>query len=51
MSVTVTYVQIGFSEYATNFVDSRVDGDLLLQLTEENLRDDIGITNGIKRRR
>ncbi|PSN54419.1 Sterile alpha and TIR motif-containing protein 1 [Blattella germanica] len=43
--------QIGFSEYANNFVDSRVDGDLLLQLTEENLRDDIGITNGIRRRR
>jgi len=32
-------------------VDSRVDGDLLLQLTEENLKDDIGITNGIRRRR
>lgn len=43
--------QIGFAEYASNFVESRVDGDLLLQLTEENLRDDIGITNGIRRRR
>lgn len=43
--------QIGFSEYANSFVESRVDGDLLLQLTEENLRDDIGLTNGIKRRR
>ncbi|XP_063241318.1 NAD(+) hydrolase sarm1 isoform X3 [Bacillus rossius redtenbacheri] len=43
--------QIGFGEYANNFVDSRVDGDLLLQLTEENLKDDIGITNGIRRRR
>ncbi|XP_021941773.1 sterile alpha and TIR motif-containing protein 1 isoform X3 [Zootermopsis nevadensis] len=43
--------QIGFAEYANNFVDSRVDGDLLLQLTEENLKDDIGITNGIRRRR
>ncbi|XP_071446702.1 NAD(+) hydrolase sarm1 [Hetaerina americana] len=43
--------QIGFAEYAHNFVDSRVDGDLLLQLAEENLRDDIGITNGIRRRR
>lgn len=32
-------------------MDSRVDGDLLLQLTEENLKDDIGITNGIRRRR
>lgn len=43
--------QIGFSECAKNFVDSRVDGDLLLQLTENNLRDDIGINNGIMRRR
>lgn len=43
--------QIGFAEYESNFYDSRVDGDLLLQLTEDNLRDDIGITNGIRRRR
>lgn len=43
--------QIGFGEYECNFYESRVDGDLLLQLNEENLRDDIGITNGIRRRR
>ncbi|XP_014215177.1 sterile alpha and TIR motif-containing protein 1 [Copidosoma floridanum] len=43
--------QIGFEEYAKNFVDSKVDGDLLLQLAEDNLREDIGITNGIRRRR
>lgn len=43
--------QIGFVEIASSFVESRVDGDLLLQLTEENLRDDIGLTNGIKRKR
>lgn len=43
--------QIGFAEYEKNFSDSRVDGDLLLQLNEENLRDDIGIENGIRRRR
>ncbi|XP_023021825.2 sterile alpha and Armadillo motif isoform X5 [Leptinotarsa decemlineata] len=43
--------QIGFPEIASSFVDSRVDGDLLLQLTEDNLRDDIGLTNGIKRKR
>lgn len=36
--------QIGFAEYERNFYDSRVDGDLLLQLNEENLRDDIGET-------
>ncbi|KAL1132185.1 hypothetical protein AAG570_010142 [Ranatra chinensis] len=43
--------QIGFGEYASNFIESRVDGDLLLQLAEENLYNDIGITNGIRRRR
>ncbi|KAL1451715.1 hypothetical protein WDU94_006069 [Cyamophila willieti] len=43
--------QIGFIEYANNFVESRVDGDLLLQMNEEHLRDDIGIANGIQRRR
>nr|XP_018900364.1 PREDICTED: sterile alpha and TIR motif-containing protein 1 isoform X3 [Bemisia tabaci] len=40
--------QIGFPEFAANFVESRVDGDLLLQLTEENLKYDIGIKNGLR---
>lgn len=43
--------QIGFIEYAPNFVESRVDGDLLLQLNEDNLIEDIGLRNGIQRRR
>ncbi|CAH1121395.1 unnamed protein product [Ceutorhynchus assimilis] len=43
--------QIGFSEIVPSFVESRVDGDLLLQLTEDNLKEDIGLTNGIKRKR
>ncbi|CAG4910929.1 unnamed protein product [Colias eurytheme] len=43
--------QIGFLEYANNFYESRVDGDLLLQITEDNLKDDIGLDNGIKRKR
>lgn len=43
--------QIGFAEYEKNFCESRVDGDLLLQLNDENLRDDIQISNGIRRRR
>uniref|UniRef100_A0A0K8SPA2 ADP-ribosyl cyclase/cyclic ADP-ribose hydrolase n=2 Tax=Lygus hesperus TaxID=30085 RepID=A0A0K8SPA2_LYGHE len=43
--------QINFVEYADNFKESRVDGDLLLQLTEENLNKDIGINNGIKIKR
>ena len=43
--------QIGFSNYSDSFVNSRVDGDLLLQICEENLREDIGIQNGILRQR
>ena len=43
--------QIGFPQFAESFVDSRVDGDLLLQLTEEMLREDIQMKNGILRRR
>ncbi|ETN58316.1 sarm1 [Anopheles darlingi] len=41
--------QIGFTEYEQHFYESKVDGDLLLQLQESNLRDDIGIKNGIQR--
>lgn len=43
--------QIGFADYEKEFYESKVDGDLLLQLTEENLMEDIGITNGIRRKR
>ena len=43
--------QIGFPQFADSFTESRVDGDLLLQLTEEMLREDIQMKNGILRRR
>ncbi|XP_076051281.1 NAD(+) hydrolase sarm1-like isoform X3 [Oratosquilla oratoria] len=43
--------QIGFAQFMDNFLGSRVDGDLLLQLSEIHLQNDIGITNGILRRR
>lgn len=43
--------QIGFADYERQFYESKVDGDLLLQLTEDNLNEDIGITNGIRRKR
>ncbi|XP_064548195.1 NAD(+) hydrolase sarm1 isoform X1 [Drosophila montana] len=39
--------QIGFHSYLRQFEESQVDGDLLLKLNQENLRDDIGIANGI----
>lgn len=43
--------QIGFPQYSESFVESRVDGDLLLQLSEEMLKEDITMRNGILRRR
>lgn len=43
--------QIGFTGYSQEFMNSRVDGDLLLKLTESMLLDDIGIKNGILRKR
>lgn len=43
--------QIGFGEYEHSFYDSKVDGDLLLQLTETNLKEDLGVVNGIRRKR
>lgn len=39
--------QIGFGQCVKQFEISQVDGDLLLKLNDENLRDDIGISNGI----
>ncbi|XP_073836198.1 sterile alpha and armadillo motif isoform X4 [Musca autumnalis] len=39
--------QIGFGQFVKQFEESQVDGDLLLKLTDKNLRDDIGIMNGI----
>uniref|UniRef100_A0A182WMD7 ADP-ribosyl cyclase/cyclic ADP-ribose hydrolase n=1 Tax=Anopheles minimus TaxID=112268 RepID=A0A182WMD7_9DIPT len=41
--------QIGFGEYEQSFYDSKVDGDLLLQMQDCNLCNDIGMTNGILR--
>lgn len=43
--------QIGFEDSVSRFENSKVDGDLLLQLTEQNLKDDIEMTNGIARTR
>ncbi|KAH8402840.1 hypothetical protein KR222_002656 [Zaprionus bogoriensis] len=43
--------QIGFHSYLDQFEQSQVDGDLLLKLNHENLRADIGISNGILLRR
>ena len=41
----------GFQDYATEFQQTGVDGDLLLQLSDTDIRDDIGMKNGILRKR
>ena len=41
----------GFQDYAGSFSELRVDGDMLLHLTETEIRDDIGLANGILRKR
>ena len=41
----------GFTEFSPAFTELRVDGDMLLQLTETEIRDDIGLINGILRKR
>ncbi|KAI5625558.1 sterile alpha and TIR motif-containing protein 1, partial [Silurus asotus] len=43
--------QIGFSAYSDRFQELQVDGDLLLNITEENLVNDLGMTSGITRKR
>lgn len=41
--------QNGFGQFRFGFLDSCVDGDLLLRLCDDKLRDDIGMGNGIRR--
>ena len=41
--------QTEFDELADKFFKLNVDGDVLLSLTPEQLKYDVGITNGIQR--
>lgn len=43
--------RVGFGGYTESFIESGVDGDLLLQLDDSNLRNDVGMENGILRKR
>ncbi len=50
--VTTWVSKLGFSKAIVDaFRDVEVDGDLLLQLDEKNLKEDINMTNGIHRKR
>ena len=42
---------IGFKDHLKSFFDLGVDGDLLLELDEQQLKEDIGISNGLLRKR
>ncbi|BFZ18626.1 hypothetical protein BsWGS_21665 [Bradybaena similaris] len=43
--------QVGFGTYVDKFQSCHVDGDLLLRLTEEELRDSLGMSCSITRKR
>ncbi|XP_012680673.2 NAD(+) hydrolase SARM1 [Clupea harengus] len=43
--------QIGFSSYSERFQELQVDGDLLLNITDEDLRNDLGMSSGLTRKR
>ncbi|KAL4223243.1 Sterile alpha and TIR motif-containing protein 1 [Mactra antiquata] len=43
--------EIGFKEYVSKFEDCKIDGDLLLQMTEEDFIESIGMSPGMIRRR
>ncbi|TRY95371.1 hypothetical protein DNTS_035708 [Danionella cerebrum] len=43
--------QIGFSAFSEHFQELQVDGDLLLNITEQDLIQDLGMTSGLTRKR
>ena len=45
------YFKIGFDEFADQFFKLNIDGDILLSLTPQQLKDDVGVMNGIARQR
>ena len=49
--VLIWVKRIGFGGYVQAFSDLRVDGDILLELDDQQLKEDIGVTNGILRKR
>lgn len=51
VDVTHWLEQCGFSELLESFEECQVDGDLLLQFTEDNLKYDLQMANGITRKR
>jgi len=44
-------LQVGFKEYTEKFEDCKVDGDLLLQMNDNDLVDSIQMKPGMVRRR
>ncbi|XP_076027486.1 NAD(+) hydrolase SARM1 [Genypterus blacodes] len=43
--------QVGFSAYCDRFQELQVDGDLLLNITDQDLSTDVGMTAGLTRKR
>lgn len=44
-------MQIGFEQYAAAFGEQMVDGDLLLLLSDEELKADLGMRSSLLRKR
>ena len=45
------FCQVGFSDYCSKFQDCQIDGDMLLQMQEEDLIESICMTPGMTRKR
>ena len=49
--IYIYILQVGFKEYTEKFEDCKVDGDLLLQMNDNDLVDSIQMKPGMVRRR
>lgn len=49
--IFASFFQIGYVSLAKVFVENEVDGDLLLQLTDQTLRDDLKMHSRLQRQR
>ena len=49
--LSIYILQVGFKEYTEKFEDCKVDGDLLLQMNDNDLVDSIQMKPGMVRRR
>ncbi|KAM9320494.1 NAD(+) hydrolase SARM1 [Gastrophryne carolinensis] len=51
LEVQIWLQQSGFDKYSKSFLEHQIDGDLLLRLSETDLKEDLGLTSSITRKR